>query len=177
MILREVTLNDEQEILDMYNEYKVNEVIEGMDRFEGIRPFEKLEEMSFKDWLKYLEENKYEENLPTDYAPHTFYVVVVDEKIVGGIDIRWKMVPALSTHGGLIGYSIRPSMRGKGYATEMLKLGLLKFKDTDFDKILITCKDFNTASKKVIEKNGGEFINNYPHTDGFNYLRYYIKIK
>ena len=56
------------------------------------------------------------------------------------------------TFGGLIGYSIRPSQRGKGYASEMLKLALEKFANTSIDNILITCKDFNLASKKVIEK-------------------------
>ena len=61
-------------------------------------------------------------------------------------------MPILMTYGGLIGYSIRPSQRGKGYASEMLRLALEKLKNTDVDKILITCKDFNLASKKVIEK-------------------------
>ena len=177
MVLREVRKTDEKEILGMYQEYLESELIDGIDRFEGIRPLEKLDEMDFDQWINYLEENKYEEKLPEDYSPHTFYLVVVDEKIIGGIDIRRKCVPALSTHGGFIGYSIRPSMRGMGYANEMLKLGLLKFKDTNFDKILITCKDFNIASKKVIENNGGEFENSYHHTDGFNYLRYFIKVK
>ena len=55
------------------------------------------------------------------------------------------------TFGGLIGYSVRPSQRGKGYASEMLKLALDKFKNTNIENILITCKDFNIASKKVIE--------------------------
>ena len=39
----------------------------------------------------------------------------------------------------------------------MLKLGLQKFKEMDYkrEKTLITCKDFNIPSKKVIEKNNG----------------------
>ena len=90
------------------------------------------------------------------YSPHTLYIAINDNKeIVGAIGIRWKQVPILITYGGLIGYSIRPSQRGKGYANEMLKLALEKFKNTDIDNILITCKDFNIASKRVIEKNGG----------------------
>lgn len=78
---------------------------------------------------------------------------------------------------GLIGYSIRPSQRGKGYASEMLKLALNRFKNTNTEKILITCKGFNLASKKVIEKNGGVFENTYTNQeDGYTYLRYWIKI-
>ena len=65
-------------------------------------------------------------------------------------------MPILMTYGVTLGYSIVISQRGKGYASEMLRLALEKLKNTDVDKILITCKDLNLgASKKVIEKNGG----------------------
>ena len=81
------------------------------------------------------------------------------------------------TFGGLIGYSIRPKQRRKGYASEMLKLALDKLKNTNLENVLITCKDFNIASKKVIEKNGGIFENTYNNIDdGYTYLRYWIKI-
>ena len=178
MELREVTKQDEEEIIEMYDEYIISELIPGIDRFEGIRDFEKLEKLSFNDWIEDLEKNKYEENLPETYSPHTLYLAVNDNnKIVGAIGIRWKKVPVLMTFGGLIGYSIRPSQRGKGYASEMLKLALDKFKNTNIKDILITCKDFNIASKKVIEKNGGIFENTYSNVDdGYTYLRYWIKI-
>ena len=116
--------------------------------------------------------------MPETYSPHTLYLAVNDNnKIVGAIGIRWKQVPVLMTFGGLIGYSIRPSQRGKGYANEMLKLAIDKFKNTNIKNILITCKDFNVASKKVIEKNGGIFENTYSNVDdGYTYLRYWIKI-
>lgn len=176
MILREVTNQDKDKIIEMYEEYMLSELIPGIDRFEGIRDFEKLEKLSFDDWMDDLEKNKYEENLPESYSPHTLYLAINDNKIVGAIGIRWKQVPALMTFGGLIGYSIRPSQRGKGYASEMLKLALEKFKNTDIKNILITCKDFNIASKKVIERNGGIFENTYNNADdGYNYLRYWIK--
>ena len=79
--------------------------------------------------------------------------------------------------GGLIGYSIRPKYRGKGYANEMLKLGLEKFKEKDINEVLISCKDFNIASKKVIEKNNGIFEREYYNKDeGYNYLIYTIEL-
>lgn len=178
MKLREVTKQDEKEILEMYNEYLLSEPISGIDIFEGIRDFEKLEKLSFNDWIIDLEKNKYEENLPETYSPHTLYLAINDNnEIVGAIGIRWKQVPTLMAFGGFIGYSIRPTQRGKGYGSEMLKLALYKFKNTDIDNILITCKDFNLASKKVIEKNGGIFENTYTHKyNGYTYLRYWINI-
>ena len=178
MELREPTKQDKEEIIKMYEEYIQSELIPGIDRFEGIRDFEKLEKLNFNDWIEYLEKNKNEENLPESYSPHTLYLAINNNnEIVGAIGLRWKQVPVLMTFGGLIGYSIRPSQRGKGYASEMLKLALYKFKNTSIDNILITCKDFNLASKKVIEKNGGIFENIYINNDdGYTYLRYWIKI-
>ena len=178
MRLREAKVDDEKIIKDMYDEYMFNEPIPGIDRFEGIRDLEKLDGKSFKEWIKDLEKGKDEKNLPENYSPHTLYLAINDNnELVGAIGLRWKMVPALMLFGGLIGYSIRPSQRGKGYASEMLKLGLEKFKNTDIDNVLISCKDFNIASKKVIEKNGGIFENIYINEeDGYNYLRYWIKV-
>lgn len=177
MKLREVTKKDEEKIFEMYEEYMSSELIPGIDRFEGIRDFEKLNKLNFNEWIEDLEKNKHKENLPESYSPHTLYLAINnDNEIVGAIGLRWEQVPTLMNFGGLIGYSIRPNKRGKGYASEMLKLALTKFKNTDMDNILITCKDFNIASKKVIEKNGGIFENTYNNNnDGYVYLRYLIK--
>lgn len=180
MKLREANENDEKELLEIYQEYINSKPIPGIRIFEGVRDFENLGKMNFQQWLNDLENNKYEENLPKDYSTHTFYLIENDEdRIVGAIGLRWKEVPVLMKYGGFIGYSIRPTERGKGYATEMLKLGLQKFKEMDHkrERILITCKDFNIPSKKVIEKNNGIFENSYYNEDdGFTYLRYWIKI-
>lgn len=178
MKLREATKQDKEKIIEMYNEYMTSELIPGIDRFEGIRDFEKFEKLDFEDWLEELEKKKSEKNLPETYSPQTLYLAINDnDEIVGAIGIRWKQVPALMAFGGLIGYSIRPSQRGKGYASEMLKIALNKFKNTNIENVLITCKDFNIASKKVIEKNGGIFENIYRNIDdGYAYLRYWIKI-
>lgn len=177
--IREVNKDDKKQIEEMYQEYINSEAIQGIDTFEGIRDFENLEKMNFEQWLEDLEKNKDERNLPEDYSTHTFYVAVDEnEKIVGAIGLRWKEVPVLMDFGGLIGYGVRPTERGKGYATQMLKLGLEKFNQTDKDKILITSKDFNIPSKRVIEKNGGIYESSYYNNDdGYTYLRYWVNLK
>ena len=178
MKLREIIQEDKEKIIEMYKEYVQSELIPGIDRFEGIRDLEKLEKLDFEVWLEELEKKKSEKNLPKTYSPQTLYLAINDnDEIVGAIGIRWKQVPALMTFGGLIGYSIRPKQRRKGYASEMLKLALDKLKNTNLENVLITCKDFNIASKKVIEKNGGIFEDTYNNIDdGYTYLRYWIKI-
>lgn len=177
--LKEINENDEKQINQMYEEYMNDKPIPGIERFEGIRAFEDYGEMNFEEWLKMLEREKIKEQLPEEYSTHNLYFAVDEkEKIVGAIDLRWLDVPILMSFGGLIGYSVRPSERGKGYASKMLKLGLEKFKTTNREKVLITCKDFNMASKKVIEKNGGIYQNSYYNEkEGYTYLRYWINIK
>ena len=177
--LREIIEDDEAQIREMYEEYLNSDKLPGMDTFEGIRDFESFDKMSFKEWMQELEKNKDKNKLPKDYSTHTLYVAVNEqEKIVGAIGLRWEAVPVLVKFGGFIGYSVRPKERGKGYATQMLTLALKEFKNENREKVLITCKDFNLASKKVIEKNGGILENIYYNKeDKYTYLRYWINLK
>ena len=57
--------------------------------------------------------------------------------------------------GGHIGYSIRPSERGKGYAKKALRQGLKVAKEKNIKKALVTCSVNNPASRSVILANGG----------------------
>lgn len=178
MILREPRIEDKEEILKIYEEYLDSKLIEGIDRFEGIRNLEHLSNLTFEEWLDELEYYKDETKLREDFSPQTTYLAIEKDKIVGFINIRWKAVPKLLGNGGFIGYSIVPSERGKGYGSEMLRLSLKEIPRTIFEKVLVTCKDFNLASKKVIEKNGGILENTYYNEEnGCNYLRYWIDIK
>ena len=177
MKLREIIKEDKYEILKIYDEYINAEPIKGIDTFEGIRNFEHLENMNFEEWYKELDNNKNKDKLPKEYSTQTTYLVIDNNEIVGILNARWEKVSALMLFGGLIGYSIRPKYRGKGYANEMLKLGLEKFKEKDINEVLISCKDFNIASKKVIEKNNGIFEREYYNKDeGYNYLIYTIEL-
>ena len=86
------------------------------------------------------------------------YWAVEDNKIVGRITLRKDSGEDLFRYIGNIGYIVAPEERSKGYATEML--GLLKpvAKEQGYRKLLITCNKNNINSKRVIEKNGGVFL-------------------
>ena len=77
---------------------------------------------------------------------------------VGQLSVRPNLdTPYLITYGGHIGYGIRPSLRRRGYGQIILSLALEKCRDMGLNRILITCDSDNLASKKIIERNGGEF--------------------
>ncbi len=80
-----------------------------------------------------------------------------DDTLVGMIQVRHTLNDYLRRFGGNIGYSIRPSERRKGYATEQLRLALLFCKELGLDRVLISCHTCNEGSRKVILKNGGTY--------------------
>ena len=80
--------------------------------------------------------------------------------------------------GGNIGYIIRPSDRGKGCATIQLQLLLEKAKDLGLDRVLVTCRENNIGSKKIIEKCLGEQDESVPSKyPNIMELRYWINTK
>ena len=56
--IREVKKEDEEQVKIMYDEYMNSKPIPRIDRFEGIRDFEKLNKMSFNEWIEDLEKKQ-----------------------------------------------------------------------------------------------------------------------
>ncbi|MBR2950061.1 MAG: GNAT family N-acetyltransferase [Lachnospiraceae bacterium] len=79
--------------------------------------------------------------------------------------------------GGHIGDGIRPSERGKGYATEMIRLSLPECKKAGIDRVLMVCDKTNIASAKTIIKNGGILENEVLDADGTINQRYWIDLR
>ena len=94
-------------------------------------------------------------NLPVNWVPDSAYWLVRGGHIIGVCDIRHRLTEALRDFGGHIAYSVRPSERGKGYGTLMLRLALEKARELGIGRVLITCGKDNIASQRMILKNGG----------------------
>lgn len=86
-----------------------------------------------------------------------WFIVDKDHHLVGCIDCRYRLLPYHELEGGHIGYSIRPSDRGKGYADQGLKLALTYAKnEVGLSHCLLTCDETNTVSRHIIRQNKGE---------------------
>ena len=139
----------------------------------GISTYGMTDPRSCDIFEKY-ENYRLERNLKPDRVGSDYYWLVDDEKdyFIGEVAIRHRLNDALNLRGGHIGYVIRYNEWGKGYGTLMLKLVLDKAKERGLDKVLITCNDSNTASARVMEKNGC-ILENVIEVDGQLVRRYW----
>lgn len=85
-------------------------------------------------------------------------------KIVGIIDFRHTLNDFLLDFGHC-GYSVRPSERFKGIASEMLRLLLIVAKEEGLSEIILSSKQSNPASIKTIIKNGDILIRTFEYDD------------
>ncbi len=76
---------------------------------------------------------------------------------LGRLSIRHTLTGWLRDFGGHIGYVVRPSARGHGHASAMLRASLPWARELGLENVLVTCDDTNVASRKVIEAAGGVF--------------------
>lgn len=87
-----------------------------------------------------------------------------DGEFCGSIGIRWQWgTTALPPYClGHIGYAVVPWKRRLGCATQALKQLLPEAKKLGLSYVEITTSSDNVVSKRVIETNGGVFIEEFP---------------
>lgn len=78
-----------------------------------------------------------------------------DNRLVGTINVRRDLNEAMLRFGGHIGYGIRPSERGKGYARVMLYMGLREALGLGLSSVMIGCSASNIPSDRTIRALGG----------------------
>ena len=137
-----------------------------------------LETMDYDSWLSIMERSKREETAPFDWVAATelFALRKSDGRLVGMINIRHSLNDFLRSYGGHIGYGVRPSERRKGYATQMLALGLAYAKEIGLKRVMVSCNKSNVASAKTIIGAGGVLEREFLHDDGEVVQIYWIAL-
>lgn len=156
--------------LEACKEYKDKNII---DHFRDPDDFENWRHTIFERF----ENERNSINLKPGYVPSTTLWLVDDDEFIGSGNIRHFLNDDLKRYGGHIGYGIRVSKWNKGYGTYQLKLLLREASKLGINPALITCHSTNPASAKVMEKNGGKFIDMIDNVrDGqtIKTLRYHV---
>ncbi|HEM3654857.1 GNAT family N-acetyltransferase [Streptococcus suis] len=148
LTLRRPTLSDKTTILEMIAEFKRAE----SDMDGGF--YQMGEE--YENWLEKLQLAEAGLDLPEGFVPYIQYVSF-DERgqAVGFLNLRLRLNDFLLNKGGHIGYSIRPSQRGKGFSKKQLHQGLQEAISKNISRILVTCSPENEASRRTILACGG----------------------
>ena len=126
----------------------------GLDRFVDSGNYEGWLEKLSMDYTRIPDEKR----VP---ARTYFLVRESDSRIVGMINIRLALNERLSHYGGNIGYSIRPTERGKGYNNINLYLGLKVCRKYGIERIFMDADLENPASWKTMEAFGGVRVREY----------------
>ena len=92
---------------------------------------------------------------PAIYVPFTELWMTDGDAYLGRISLRHRLTDVLLTWGGHIGYAVRPSARGHGYARMALEQMLPHAAELGIDPVLVTCDTDNDASRRTIERAGG----------------------
>ena len=138
-----------------------------------------LDRLEYGNWIEHIRKNSNPETVTKDWVVFdTFFVVrKSDGRIVGIIDIRHNTDNEfLSKYGGHIGYSVRPSERRKGYATQMLQKALGYAKSIGLTEVMLGCYSDNLGSIRTIEKCGGVLTETKPFLDGKPMNVYWIML-
>ena len=116
----------------------------------------------YEGWLKKLDLDYIQVPNEERVPGRTYFLVrESDSRIVGMINIRLALNERLSHYGGHIGYSIRPTERGKGYNNINLYLGLKVCRKYGIERIFMDADLENPASWKTMEAFGGVRIREY----------------
>jgi len=103
-----------------------------------------------------------------------------DGEFCGQIGLRWQLgTDVLPSHVlGHFGYAVVPWKRQRGYATEALRQMLGIAREVSLTRVEITTDKGNVASARVIESNGGRFVEEFvqPHYGEDMRLRFRIDL-
>ncbi|AZM51304.1 GNAT family N-acetyltransferase [Streptomyces sp. WAC 01529] len=113
---------------------------------------------AFGAYVARLLAERHEAGVRAGFVPMTTLWWAAGDQMLGRLAIRHRLTRTLAEVGGHIGYDVRPSARRRGHATAMLAAALPIAASLGITRALLTVDGTNTASRRVIEANGGAFL-------------------
>ncbi len=106
-----------------------------------------------------------------------YWLVRNGREVVGEIRLRHYLTRTLEDFGGQLDYGIRSSARRKGYGTRLLALLIEQARRMGMREVLVMCRKTNIGSRRVIERNEGVLLREFPHPrDNEAILSYRIRL-
>lgn len=128
------------------------------------------------DFSSFLEDLRAEEAGLTDRPRTTCYYGFIGDEIAGHINCRWELTPKLAEFGGHIGYMVVSHYRRQGVASQLLAHALDQYRQSGYERVLLTARETNIASRATIERAGG-VLEDYRTNDlGQKMARYWIRL-
>lgn len=143
-------------------DYRQEHFNHGEAIINGSELFDKTE--NYEEWLTSVTNNANPETVSKDWVlTDTFFAVDQERNvIIGIIDLRHQLKGFLVDFGNT-GYSVRPSERCKGYATEMLRQIKEVARQAGLHKLHLSVERDNFPSVKTIIGNGGKYERSFQY--------------
>ena len=142
----------------------------------GIRPGDRFETAAdFEAWIQRLTIQPDPSLLLRGHFRTSRFWIVEEDRYLGAVELRHELTPLMLEAVGHIGYSVRPTARGRGIASWALEAVLPHALGIGLTRVLLTCDEGNAASARTIEKNGG-VLEDVRSTDLGVKRRYWISL-
>lgn len=150
IVLRELALTDGVAVREMLQEIGPGECGFQNDGYQ-------VDLSDFPAFLRRNVDMSHDIGVEPHLVPRTLYWLFVDERPVGMGKLRHRLNDYLRENGH-IGFCVRPSERGRGYGTAMLREMLVKAREIGLGEVMLTCLADNLRSRKVIEASNGVLL-------------------
>jgi predicted acetyltransferase len=147
-VLTEASLADGADVLQM-----LQEIGPGENGFQNNA--HALTERQFKVWLQSRIDMSNGLNLKGRWVPQTTFWLRRNGYPVGVCKLRHRLNDSLREVGGHIGFCVRPTERGKGYAKIALTKALAAAGSMGIERVLLTCDLDNVPSWRTMKSCGG----------------------
>ncbi len=125
--------------------------------------------LDFEAYITFLSNGSMKTDAKKEWVYTSTFWLIDENEVRGVVRIRHGFVE----YAGHIGYDISPFYRQRGYGYVILRLALIEARKLGLTCVSLFCTIDNLASKKIIERNGGLYIETVYNEPKDEYLHAY----